>query len=120
MFKDMDFNFETRDFAMLVYNNKIYIACNHQEAILLAYKDNKIEIIDGCSLSELTYKLNVDTEIACLEIFESLCRCIIAYSKDSLFKYINVISEYAKQNNYKIGYYNYENLKYNTVIEYEF
>lgn len=99
-----------REVAVLIFNNKIYEHDNHQFALKEAMDDAGIEFysydyIDSNidDFAVMTDEKSKNNEIFTFDNFDN--KYLIAHYKDNLFLNLDIIKEYAKNNNLKIGYF---------------
>ena len=112
---DMD-----RVVAIVIYDDKIFEDSNHQFALQEALNsddknklslDEKLKDFDYVdkfidNVSNLTFNLDKEAKIACLDIFESDSdNYLVAHCVESFNKYRSVIEDYAKENSLKLGYF---------------
>ena len=113
--EDMD-----RISAIVIYNDKVYEADNHQFALQEALLDDSENIlslneelkdftyvVDNIDdVAKLTSKLDENGEIFCFDVFEGDCgKYLVAHSKEAMCEHINILKEHANVNSLKFGYF---------------
>lgn len=113
--EDMD-----RISAIVIYNDKVYEADNHQFALQEALLDDSENILslneelkdftyvaDNIDdVAKLTSKLDENGEIFCFDVFEGDCgKYLVAHSKEAMYEHINILKEHANVNSLKFGYF---------------
>ena len=106
--------------AIVIYDNKVFEDSNHQFALQEALSSddkNKLSLDENLkdfdyvdkfidNVSNLTFNLDKEAKIACLDIFEGDSdNYIVAHSMESFKEYRSVIEDYAKENSLKVGYF---------------
>ena len=106
--------------AIIIYNDEVYEADNHQFALqeaLLNDSENILSLSEELKdfdyvadnvddVAKLTSKLDEQGEIFCFDVYEGDCgKYLVAHSKEAMSKYINILSEYAEVNSLKFGYF---------------
>lgn len=105
----IDTSLMDRDVAIIVYNNKIYEDSNHQYAFQEALKDEgkslSIDIEENIDeVANLTHKLSKNNELYAFDWFsDGVNGYLVAHFEENLISCKDIIKEYAKKHNLKIG-----------------
>lgn len=107
-------NVETmdREVALLLYKERMYIDGNHQFAFKRVLEDEGKELgldieteID--EIAKITHNLSEENKICTLDLYidELNNKYLISHLKENLISNLQLLKEYAKDNNYTLGYF---------------